>query len=730
MKQLTFAVLLYLAFFNALDAQEKIHLITDRDIYSIGDELMFVAQIAAIDSTDSCEGSMQLLLLDGYGSIMSTSSYRIASCRFSGVLPLKGFLPDGPYTLIAYTSKQESGTPDQVFSKEIIVMEKGIPGLLLLASVDQDHYRSGDEVLMRVVTYFPDGQLAPRTSFSYDLMVNGETVKSGRGRTNREAFDEIELAFPEISEPALVHVEITAEIFGNPYTNSILIPSVELPVMINFYPEGGLLFEGLESQVAFTVNDWLGKPLAIKGNLVDQYGGIVQTIETTVPGLGGFLIKGDPAKPLSLIIEEPVSYSKQFPLPKIQPFGVRLIQLPSTESKMQFQVSINVEDTFIPVIAKVSQNGRELSKDRFYISKPRTINIPLSYLDPGLVQLSLIGEEGQALAQIEAFVPYTFKGLKPPPDISSILSPLDGNIQLTVASEQKSGFGPLCMAVVDDLFAPQFKSELSTDQYFHLGPQLARLPNSAYFFDDKQQLRDEVVQLAMLTHPIGNVDQLRDSIQNEVKADRFKALISAYFAEEPVDQLLQIIYIQQFLTDHFLKKGKERPTYLADNRMALEERRLVPLKLTQKERIQQELANGKSLASVLMTIKPYRVVNNQIVFRGPDSFNYQGGAVIIIDGINKGSNINALESVSAFDVENIRASSSISDVIKYTGMENSNGIVEITTKKGETELQRKDFSTYNPTIYWEPNFRIPKGGYIQITLPESPLESPLRTAIK
>ena len=96
--------------------------------------------------------------------------------------------------------------------------------------------------------------------------------------------------------------------------------------------------------------------------------------------------------------------------------------------------------------------------------------------------------------------------------------------------------------------------------------------------------------------------------------------------------------------------------------------------------------NYSSYASVLdiiNQIKQFTLINNQIVFQGGINSVYnQQGALIVLDGMQMGTDVNILASISTSDIENINISTNIADIHSYTGL-NSQGIIEITTKKGE-----------------------------------------------
>ncbi len=97
------------------------------------------------------------------------------------------------------------------------------------------------------------------------------------------------------------------------------------------------------------------------------------------------------------------------------------------------------------------------------------------------------------------------------------------------------------------------------------------------------------------------------------------------------------------------------------------------------------LQSGTSLLEVIQTIRPYRLEGSNIVFNGTsNSLLAQGGALIVIDGVNRGTDASILRNISSFDVAKISVSTNPVDIQRYTGL-NSVGLIEIWLKKGEVE---------------------------------------------
>lgn len=151
------------------------------------------------------------------------------------------------------------------------------------------------------------------------------------------------------------------------------------------------------------------------------------------------------------------------------------------------------------------------------------------------------------------------------------------------------------------------------------------------------------------------------------------------------------------------------------------------------------LSTATNIMDVIKTIKPYKLMNNQIVFYGSEnSLNYQGGALIVIDGQQVGTDISAINNISPIEVERINVSTNPMDIQRYTGL-NSVGIVEIFLKRGpqlttpETEKNasrdkddlgsnvfqpepsnaRRDLRT---TLQWIPELTIDETGETEISV--------------
>jgi len=91
----------------------------------------------------------------------------------------------------------------------------------------------------------------------------------------------------------------------------------------------------------------------------------------------------------------------------------------------------------------------------------------------------------------------------------------------------------------------------------------------------------------------------------------------------------------------------------------------------------------QNIFDIIRRAKPYQLMGNKIVFAsiGINSFSYQDGALIVIDGVKVGTDAGILNSIPVTEIDKVNVYTDPIDIQRFTGLNNS-GIVEIITKKG------------------------------------------------
>ncbi len=116
------------------------------------------------------------------------------------------------------------------------------------------------------------------------------------------------------------------------------------------------------------------------------------------------------------------------------------------------------------------------------------------------------------------------------------------------------------------------------------------------------------------------------------------------------------------------------------------------------------LATSTNILDVIKNLKPYQIKNNQIVFNGSEnSINYQGGALLVVDGQQMGTDISNIQNISPVEVDHINISTNPVDIQRYTGL-NSVGVIEIFQKKAKQPENTESSQNGN---HYDGIYRIP-----------------------
>lgn len=133
------------------------------------------------------------------------------------------------------------------------------------------------------------------------------------------------------------------------------------------------------------------------------------------------------------------------------------------------------------------------------------------------------------------------------------------------------------------------------------------------------------------------------------------------------------------------KEGVVDASYFAANESLFPKApKIVKVNTQNYENQRRMFASATSILDVIKTIKQFKITNNQIVFMGSEnSLNYQGGALIVLDGQQLGTDVSAITNLSPSDIDHINVSTNPMDIQKYTGL-NSVGVIEIWQKKAKS----------------------------------------------
>ncbi len=716
---------------------EMVYLQTDREVYSDGDHLNFKAYIRDIynPTAISASSNLHVILVDTYGATQQEKIFKIINNQAEGMLDILYGLPKGEYFLIAWTNMMESGRPEKVFKKKIFINSRILPEVFIKLSAGNSTYLPGDIAQIKVEILNMEGQPLKRKKISYIASYNGSSFEAKDAKTDKEGKASLDLTLPENEEMGLVVVEAAVQHDGNTFANSILVQTSKTPIWIDFAPEGGLFVDGFDTQFGFRAYDYLGNTVDIEGQILDKDNKQVKEISSSMQGFGSFTAKADIGNPLKVRLTKPSGIDIDFHLPEVHENGIQLILKNRSPESLDFLVNTDIEDSSIPLHAVAVANGNLLLEKRFNLNVNSEFSVPIQLIQyPQVVKVNILNRAGDILAHRSVFLP----GQNPAVLLSSSEETKSGHdggtldLRLDNLNGQSQTY--LSASSTDHIMAPEWAPVQDIMSWFLLGPTASYAAFPVGYLTNPGEDDLEIIDHYMLFQMDNDLDwaNIKSGKKTDSKKskDEFRDELKNFYQTSDFEKLITQIRTSLFFNKYFLETDNDFIAYLSDNKNKLEELGYFPVQLNSDEKIQQQLASGKSIMSVLMTIKPYKMMGNNIVFRGNDSFNNQGSVLIVIDGVSRGSDSNVLNSISPFDVETIKASANIADIQKYSGL-NSTGVIEITTKKGNNKpVNIPTEIIQHPTIYWEPSISPEENGSLSLKIPRSPLKTVIKTSVQ
>jgi len=709
--------------------EERIFIHTDRDIYSPEDAIQFKAYINIQSVASSISDSLHILLLNYQGNVKYKGSFPVNKDKVIGKINLKSTIETGEYTLKAYTDNVLKSAKPALYSRKILIKELSIPSLSIGLSCLRAEYPPGDLADVQVLITNSKGKAHKKSPFSFSISQNGNLIRIGELITDRHGRAALTFNVPKGDELSIIAVQISAEYRSIYHSNSMIIPTTQSQVLLSFFPEGGRFIEGLETKIAFTARNVFGEPIEIEGLLIDDDDRQLGTIKTASPGLGCFHLIPDVGNPVVVRLIAPSKVNYDFELPEIHDEGIQMKLENRSGEELTLSINSSVDHETEPVILIAEINGKIVWSYSFMLRDSEQVQIPTHKLPEGILRVNLLDEELALIAQRPVFISKHISAVQAEFRIPEGAFEKNGEIKISLnPSPGKVGQANLSVSLVDKNLCPHWTQNPNIVTSFLLGSSAENplLPDEYELFDlfmiSQFDMRYNWENICSGNYHVSNFSrsQLVQTLLEKEKTSN-------------IEQFLSILRTDQFNEKFILNAGPDFESFLASNKLDLHKLELIPRPVSQDERIASQLEKGVSVLSVVRLIKPINVKGQLIYFRGVSSFLYQPSALIVVDGVPRGSGANILTEMDPLSVQSIKVSTTVSDILKYTGTDNASGIIAITTKTAGSARESKSKASsevYNPTLFWDPNVLINPESEISLPLPRPRLKSKYRLVIQ
>lgn len=689
---------------------EMVYIHTDRDVYSPEDELSFKAYVRDMYSLKPVgEGELlNMALMDNHGEIILNEAFEIKGSQVAGTIQFTKLLPEGKYFLIAFTDLMRQRNPEHVFIKELFLTTISFPSTIIHLSTSDTLYNPGDVAEINVTLLSAEGKTI-RNSFDYEVRKNGASFVSGEGKTDRTGKSIIQVEIPELTDPSLITLDLTVERMRTSEKSSIIIPTTGLPYIVDFFPEGGNLINGIETKVGFIVQDYFGNPADIEGEILDPDNNVLSRFKSQLNGLGYFSYLPDINRPASLRITRPGGFNDPIYLPEVLLKGAMITLTGKSDDQLSFDMVNTLDDNGDPLHVVAEMNGEIICHQSLPFAGRAQFAIPTKDLPGGVMHVSLLTSPGELLSNRALFLNKNNATIKMETDQKQYIP--EEEIKLNIAMQDIEGAkiaADLSVSVTDVNLNPDWNQDPDIFSYFTLGPGIRKSPFPPGYFSNNASVTVQNLDVMMLAvkDEKFNWSTLmgKDTGPSEQKTGQsILGVIRNTYRLDHLGMLYAQIENSQFFNRYILKYNLIFPEYYLVNQRYFSEVRETDVKRSDRNWVAEDLANGMPILEVIRKIKNYQLLDNKIVFYGPNSILNQEGALLVFNGIKMGTDVRILETLNPHDIGNIRVITNPTEVLMYTGF-NPVGIIEITTKGGAGPMEDKEDKpqTYNPTLYWNP----------------------------
>ncbi|MEC7986905.1 MAG: MG2 domain-containing protein, partial [Myxococcota bacterium] len=383
------------ALFHRIQPTNSLYLQTDRPLYKPGDTIWFktlsfdthhqgnpkAASQTNYELISPAGETIQEEEFTQHG-VSSHGYFHLVQSQKGGVYTLRATMENGKQierSLWIQTAKEEQIYKKMTFLREAYGPSDIVEATLKLSDISGPLANQSVRILAHI-----DGYPLPE--------LEGETDEHGH----------VLIRSPL---PATIHTPdatITVVVEKNGLSESITrpIPLVLNHLRVRFYPEGGLLLEGVENRVYFESLDEFGKAADVEGTLVDDLGREITTVRSLRDGLGRFQFTPQPNRNYRIIPYKPAGVKTESPLPKARQQGCIFQTVDDFQSVHPF-IQAKVWCTS-PQTVVIHALRKDLIIDTKIIKagpSPSLVTLEDATPVQGSVQITLMNEEVEPVAE-------------------------------------------------------------------------------------------------------------------------------------------------------------------------------------------------------------------------------------------------------------------------------------------------------------------------------------------
>ncbi|MCB0400875.1 MAG: carboxypeptidase regulatory-like domain-containing protein [Flavobacteriales bacterium] len=480
--------------------EDRVYLHLDKPMYKPGETIWFSAYVRnGVDLKASKKSEILYAeLIDPKGNVVQKHNLIARKGKANADFFLDHQVMGGIYTVKAYTNWQKND--NSCYEKEIQVQKVVLPRLKMKLEFQRKAYGPGDQVIAKLDLNTLENKPLSDYECNYVAQLNGEKLLGKKLTTDGTgtAYVKFDLPAELATNDGLVNVMIDFE--GKTESISRSIPITLGNIDLSFFPEGGDLVEGLETNVAFKALDEFGKPADIEGVVKDKEGDVVAEFSSFHNGMGAFEFEPKIGEEYDVFITKPAGISKAYQLPESLKRGW-VLNVENDDDDMKVIVN-STEDETMSIMCQV--RGQDYFSREIHVTRgSNTYKVPLDKFPIGVAQVTLFDSRNIERAERLVFVNKDKQmNIDIQTDKDQYLPREKVKMTLKVTDERGLPIpANLSMAVVDDKllsFADDKSSNLLSSLLLEQDIR-SKVEEPKFYFDPKEEKADQALDFLLMT---------------------------------------------------------------------------------------------------------------------------------------------------------------------------------------------------------------------------------------
>jgi len=393
---------------------EKVYLQLDKPYYTLGDTLRFKSYLLDADLlTPSIRSGLLYVELDDESAKMVRQIMVPVVAGLSwGDMPLTaGNIPEGSYTIRAYTNWMRNFGEDYIFKKNIYLSRANNTSTLIKA----DFKLANTEGKNKVEASLRFNTLNKRPIVLQDMqlrVLNGtHSLLKAKSTTGFDGT--MNLSFELADKTVLKNLSLQGMQTGKGADTT----KINIPITINrpentdlqFMPEGGNLVGGIPAKIGFKAIGEDGKGTDVSGSIYNSKQEVITTFKSAHKGMGSFELPPVAGESYTAKLDLPNGTMKSYVLPPINASGTTLRINQACEDSLEVVLNLQPNPVTAPAHGTyyvVGQSRGTVCYAASFVFKNAATRIKVAkiFFPTGIARFTLLNNQYQPLNERIVYV--------------------------------------------------------------------------------------------------------------------------------------------------------------------------------------------------------------------------------------------------------------------------------------------------------------------------------------